>query len=334
MTQAADAWSAGRSSSRRRSSRPSPCSPSGSATSSRGSTTCSACPIAETVFEPRVGGHIYDRGEDGSECRWARDPGLRTAGPGRVQLGHQPALAARDRPGQHQRGRGPLHRRDARTAPASSSSTATSTGTAPGWEGRPRRRRHDQGWPLYLDRYAALFTTRAECRRSSRAPRSTGRPPRSSPTPPTAAARSPAAALRSADAAERSSAAPARIWSAAAGRHAVGTLDTGGDHVGELDVQQLEDLAEQVQQRLVGAGVDRLLDRLARLLQVHLLVTSPASSALSRRSPRVSAGTRIPRGPAPAGAGAQRCHHGHGLRRPGPPPAGRRHRRVCRAPPR
>jgi uncharacterized protein YndB with AHSA1/START domain len=29
-------------------------------------------PIAETVFEPRVGGHLYDRGIDGSECRWAR----------------------------------------------------------------------------------------------------------------------------------------------------------------------------------------------------------------------------------------------------------------------
>src|SRR5207237_4202309 len=28
--------------------------------------------IAETIFEPRVGGHIYDRGVDGSECRWAR----------------------------------------------------------------------------------------------------------------------------------------------------------------------------------------------------------------------------------------------------------------------
>lgn len=28
--------------------------------------------IAETVFEPRVGGHIYDRGVDGSQCRWAR----------------------------------------------------------------------------------------------------------------------------------------------------------------------------------------------------------------------------------------------------------------------
>ena len=31
-----------------------------------------AVPIAETVFEPRVGGNIYDRGIDGSECRWAR----------------------------------------------------------------------------------------------------------------------------------------------------------------------------------------------------------------------------------------------------------------------
>jgi uncharacterized protein YndB with AHSA1/START domain len=28
--------------------------------------------IAETVFETRVGGNIYDRGVDGSECRWAR----------------------------------------------------------------------------------------------------------------------------------------------------------------------------------------------------------------------------------------------------------------------
>jgi len=30
-----------------------------------------AVPIVETVLETRVGGHIYDRGEDGTECKWA-----------------------------------------------------------------------------------------------------------------------------------------------------------------------------------------------------------------------------------------------------------------------
>ena len=28
--------------------------------------------LAEMVFEPRVGGRIYDRATDGSECQWAR----------------------------------------------------------------------------------------------------------------------------------------------------------------------------------------------------------------------------------------------------------------------
>jgi uncharacterized protein YndB with AHSA1/START domain len=28
--------------------------------------------IAERVFEPHVGGHVYDRGQDGKECHWAR----------------------------------------------------------------------------------------------------------------------------------------------------------------------------------------------------------------------------------------------------------------------
>ena len=28
--------------------------------------------LAEMVFEAREGGHVYDRGKDGSECHWAR----------------------------------------------------------------------------------------------------------------------------------------------------------------------------------------------------------------------------------------------------------------------
>jgi uncharacterized protein YndB with AHSA1/START domain len=39
--------------------------------------------IAESVFEAKVGGRIYDRGVDGSECQWGRviacDPPSRLA---------------------------------------------------------------------------------------------------------------------------------------------------------------------------------------------------------------------------------------------------------------
>ena len=34
--------------------------------------TMLAVEIDRTVFEPRAGGRVYDRGVDGSECQWAR----------------------------------------------------------------------------------------------------------------------------------------------------------------------------------------------------------------------------------------------------------------------
>jgi uncharacterized protein YndB with AHSA1/START domain len=53
-------------------------------------------PIAETVFEPRVGGHVYDRGVDGSECRWARV--LAFEPPTRVLLSWDISRAGKSRP--------------------------------------------------------------------------------------------------------------------------------------------------------------------------------------------------------------------------------------------
>ena len=112
--------------------------------------------VAESVFEPREGGHIYDRGVDGSECRWARVLAYEPTEPRRLQLGHQPAMADRDRPRQDERGRGAVHLRDA-------GAHARRT-RAP--QPRPPRRRlgsardgvdSDDGWPLYLRRFAELL---------------------------------------------------------------------------------------------------------------------------------------------------------------------------------
>ena len=114
-------------------------------------------PIAETTFEPRVGGHIYDRAEDGSECRWARV--LAYEPPDRVvfswdispywQLEADEANASEvevrfvaDGP---DRTRLELEHRNLDRH-------------GPGWEGVRDGVADDAGWPLYLARYADVVT--------------------------------------------------------------------------------------------------------------------------------------------------------------------------------
>jgi uncharacterized protein YndB with AHSA1/START domain len=113
-------------------------------------------PIAETVFEPKVGGNIVDRGADGSECRWARI--LAYEPPNRVvfswdigptwQVESDPDLTSEvevtftaETP---ERTRIELEHRHLDRH-------------GPGWESVRDGIAHDQGWPLYLNRYAALF---------------------------------------------------------------------------------------------------------------------------------------------------------------------------------
>ena len=113
--------------------------------------------IAETVFEPRVGGHLYDRGLDGSECRWARV--LVYEPPNRVVL-------TWDISPQWQ-----IETDLAKTSEWEVRFTAETPERTrvevehrhldrhgEGWEGVRQGVGADQGWPLYLNRYAALFT--------------------------------------------------------------------------------------------------------------------------------------------------------------------------------
>ena len=114
-------------------------------------------PIAETVFEPKAGGHIVDRGEDGSECRWARilvyEPPSRVVfswdiGP-TWQLEPEPEntseVEVRFVAEGADRTRVELEHRNIDRH-------------GPGWEAVHEGIDGDEGWPLYLNRYAALFT--------------------------------------------------------------------------------------------------------------------------------------------------------------------------------
>jgi uncharacterized protein YndB with AHSA1/START domain len=113
-------------------------------------------PIAETVFDSHVGGHIYDRGEDGSECRWARilafDP------PSRVlfSLDISPTW-------QVESNQANTSEVEVRFVAESDDRTRVELEHrhldrhGPGWEGIHAGVDGSDGWPRYLARYADLL---------------------------------------------------------------------------------------------------------------------------------------------------------------------------------
>jgi DNA-binding transcriptional ArsR family regulator/uncharacterized protein YndB with AHSA1/START domain len=109
--------------------------------------------IAETVFEPRVGGFIYDRGVDGSICRWATV--LAYEPPKRVVLSWNisPQWQVVDDP--HK-----ASEWEARFVAETPQRTRVEIEHrklerhGEGWEGVRDGVAGDQGWPLYLKRYA------------------------------------------------------------------------------------------------------------------------------------------------------------------------------------
>src|SRR6516164_5202766 len=112
--------------------------------------------VAETVFEPRVGGHLYDRGVDGSECRWARI--LAYEPPHRVVISWDisPYWQIETNPDK-------TSEVEVRFIPESPGRTKVELEHrhldrhGEGWEGVRDGVDGDQGWPLYLQRYARLF---------------------------------------------------------------------------------------------------------------------------------------------------------------------------------
>jgi uncharacterized protein YndB with AHSA1/START domain len=110
-------------------------------------------PIEATVFEPRVGGHIYDRGTDGSECRWARV--LAFEAPDRVvfswdigprwQLETDPERASEVEVRFLAEGPG-------RTRVVLEHRHLDRHGD--GWDGMSQAMTSDDAWPLYLRRFA------------------------------------------------------------------------------------------------------------------------------------------------------------------------------------
>ena len=109
--------------------------------------------IAETVFETRVGGNIYDRGVDGSECRWARV--LAFEPPNRV-------VFSWDISPQWQIETDPDKTSEVEVRFIAETPDRTRVELehrnldrhGPGWESERDGVGGDQGWPLYLERFA------------------------------------------------------------------------------------------------------------------------------------------------------------------------------------
>jgi len=114
-------------------------------------------PLVETVFEPKVGGHIYDRAVDGSECRWARI--LAYEPPGRV-------VFSWDIDPRWQLETNPDNTSEVEVQFIAETPTRTRVELehrnldrhGPGWSAVSEGVDGEDGWPLYLDRYAALIS--------------------------------------------------------------------------------------------------------------------------------------------------------------------------------
>ena len=113
--------------------------------------------IAETVFEPRAGGRIYDRGADGSEFQWARV--LAFEPPDRV-------VFSWDLSPQWQPESDPDRASEVEVRFISETADRTRVELehrnldrhGEGWEGAREAVGGDGGWPLYLQRFGALIT--------------------------------------------------------------------------------------------------------------------------------------------------------------------------------
>jgi uncharacterized protein YndB with AHSA1/START domain len=114
-------------------------------------------PITTTTFESRVGGHIYDVAEDGSECRWARI--LAYEPPNRV-------VFSWDISPRWQIENDPDHTSEVEVRFVAETPTRTRLALehrnldrhGPGWEAVRDGVADDAGWPLYLARYAEVLS--------------------------------------------------------------------------------------------------------------------------------------------------------------------------------